>query len=419
MFETAPYIMKTAKIQTACKRRNIMSEKNATSISSQGKLYIVLGFLIMICLGTVYSWSVFRLHIEELYGIGSTLSGLPYMTSLAFYALFMFISGKFLDRYSPKLVISAGGALIALGWISAALAPNILIFTFFYGVVSGTGVGIAYGVPLAIIAKWFPKNKGLAVGLVLVGFGLSPLVTAPAARQLIVSIGPMKTFMVLGLSFGILLPLLSFPLRYPKEETKSHSEIDDKGMNTKEMINSKEFKTLYVNFFIGATIGLMMIGMTSSVGIGFSELPPGTVYSLLPLFAIFNGIGRPLFGWLTDKTSVAKAMTYSYALIMLAAVLMLFPSSGSPLAFAVSFSIFWLNLGGWLAIAPGATISLFGPSHYSQNYGVVFTAYGIGAITGVLASGALLDILNDYRMVFWLIIALCMSGILFSRKMQA
>jgi len=401
-----------------------MSKNNSMSLSSQRKFYVLLGFLIMICLGTVYSWSVFRLHIQDIYKIGSTESGLPYMTSLAFYALFMFVTGKFLDRYSPRLVISVGGALIALGWISAAFAPNIFVFTFFYGVVSGTGVGIAYGVPLAIIAKWFPENKGLAVGLVLVGFGLSPLVTAPIARQLIVVMGAMKTFMVLGISFGILLPILSFPLNYPNKDKTSvdvpenHSAKNDSGFDTNEMIHSNSFKTLYINFFIGATIGLMMIGMTSSVGIGFSELPSETVYSLLPLFAIFNGVGRPLFGWLTDRTSVAKAMNFSYALIIMAALLMLFTSNGSALPFAVSFSIFWLNLGGWLAIAPGATISLFGPKHYSQNYGVVFTAYGIGAITGVLASGALLDILNDYRMIFGLIIALCISGILFSRKME-
>ncbi len=402
-----------------------MSKNNSMSISSQRKIYVLIGFLIMICLGTVYSWSVFRLHIQEIYKIGSTESGLPYMTSLAFYALFMFLTGKVLDRYSPRLVISVGGFLIALGWISAAFAPNIFVFTFFYGVVSGTGVGIAYGVPLAIIAKWFPENKGLAVGLVLVGFGLSPLVTAPIARQLIAAMGAMNTFMVLGVSFGIFLPLLSLPLSYPKKEKSAgdgqqdHFEEYVAGIGTDEMIRCKAFKTLYINFFIGATIGLMMIGMTSSVGIGFSKLPPKTVYSMLPLFAIFNGVGRPLFGWLTDRTSISKAMIFSYILIMLASLFMLFSSRGSALAFAVSFSIFWLNLGGWLAIAPGATISLFGQRHYSQNYGVVFTAYGIGAITGVLASGALVDILNDYRMIFGLIIALCISGILFSRRMDA
>ena len=393
--------------------------------ASQRNLYVLLGILIMLCLGTVYSWSIFRLHIEKLYGIGSTLSGLPYMTSLAFYALFMFISGRYIDRYSPKLVITFGAILISVGWIASSFAPNIYIFTLFYGVISGTGVGIAYGVPMSVAAKWFPKNKGLAVGLVLVGFGLSPLVTAPLARTLIVSIGAMKTFMVLGISFGILLPILSIPLTYPSEarqakdkETKTIlGNIQD--MGTSQMINSDAFKPLYINFLIGSMIGLMMIGMTSSVGVGFSKLPSETVYTLLPIFAIFNGIGRPVFGWLTDRTSVQAAMKTSYIFIILAASLMIFSSGSSSTFFAVAFSIFWFNLGGWLAIAPGATISLFGTKHYSQNYGLVFTAYGVGAIVGVLASGALLDILKDYRIIFGLIIALCIFGIFYSKKLKA
>lgn len=52
----------------------------------------------MVCLGTVYSYSVFRVPIENIYNIGSTQSGMPYMIALAFYALFMFLTGKYLDE---------------------------------------------------------------------------------------------------------------------------------------------------------------------------------------------------------------------------------------------------------------------------------------------------------------------------------
>lgn len=47
-----------------------------------------------------------------------------------------------------------------------------------------------------------------------------------------------------------------------------------------------------------------------------------------------------------------------------------------------------MNLGGWLAIVPAANISLFGREYSTQNYGVLFTAYGIGA----LLQGFLVDI---------------------------
>jgi len=85
---------------------------------------------------------------------------------------------------------------------------------------------------------------------------------------------------------------------------------------------------------------------------------------------------------------------------------MSFASEGSIIIYSISFSIFWFNLGGWLAIAPTSTLSLYGTKHYSQNYGVVFTAYGIGAVAGVLTSGLLIDLHQNYRYVFYYVIAL-------------
>ena len=187
--------------------------------------------------------------------------------------------------------------------------------------------------------------------------------------------------------------------------------------NTAKMIKSKNFKGLYVNFMIGSMIGLMLIGMTSNVGVELIKLSPKTVALLMIVFAVFNGIGRPIFGLITDKYSSKNAMLISYALIIIAALLMLVANEGSLVLFSIAFSIFWFNLGGWLAIAPTSTIDMYGTKHYSENYGVVFTAYGIGAIIGVLASGLLMDILANYNYIFYFIIGLCIIGILLSQRM--
>ena len=387
---------------------------------TQRWIYVFLGIIIMMCLGTVYSWSVFRIPIEKLFDIGSTQSGLPYMVSLAFYAVFMFVTGKFLDKYSPRIIISIGALLVALGWILSAYASNIYVLTITYGVIIGAGMGIAYGAPMTVVAKWFPEKKGLVVGLVLVGFGLSPLITAPLARNLIENYGITRTFLILGIAFGIIIPLLSYPFRYPLDSeskslvTSTSTKNHTNDTNTSKMIKSKNFKVLYFNFIIGTMIGLMLIGMTSNVGVELIKLSPKTVALLISVFAIFNGIGRPIFGLITDKLSSKKAMLISYGLIIIAALLMLMAREGSFLLFAISFSIFWFNLGGWLAIAPTSTMAMYGTKHYSQNYGVVFTAYGIGAITGVLASGMIMDILQNYYSIFYLVIGLCVLGITIS-----
>ncbi len=391
--------------------------------SKQRWIYVFLGIIIMMCLGTVYSWSVFRVSIEKIFNIGAAQSGLPYMISLAFYAFFMLLTGKYLDKYSPRLIILIGGLLVGFGWILSGFAQNIYILTLTYGMITGTGVGIVYGVPMSVVAKWFSEKKGLIVGLVLIGFGLSPFITAPIARYLIEIYGVMKAFQILGGSFAIIIPLLSYPLCYPDQFNDEDAEktftttVNIHNISTVDMMKSKSFKGLYLSFMIGSMIGLMLIGMTSNIGVELINLSPKKGTLLMALFAVFNGIGRPIFGWITDKLSHKKSMLISYGLIMIAALLMLITREGSVGLYSIAFSIFWFNLGGWLAIAPTSTLALYGTKHYSQNYGVVFTAYGIGAIMGVLASGLLKDTFQNYHAVFYFIIGLCILGIFSSQKM--
>ena len=118
-------------------QQRITAEKKV--ISKARWLHVILGMVIMMALGTVYSWSVFRLPVEELYNVGAAQSGLPYMTALLFYSLFMFLTGRFLNTWSPRKTILTGVLLVSIGWILSAFAPNIQALTVTYGVISGAG----------------------------------------------------------------------------------------------------------------------------------------------------------------------------------------------------------------------------------------------------------------------------------------
>lgn len=157
-------------------------------------------------------------------------------------------------------------------------------------------------------------------------------------------------------------------------------------------------------------IGLMLIGMTGKVAVEWVGLSQGSAALLMSFFAVFNGLGRPVFGWLTDRLSFKSAALISFVSIVMGALIMIYTKGSSPIAFGLAFSIFWFNLGGWLAIAPASTLSLFGTLNYSQNYGVVFTAYGIGAVAGVISSGVLIDWFGGYIMIFYLVLTLAAVG---------
>ena len=378
-------------------------------------IYIPLGLIIFMCMGTVYSWSVFKKPIEELFKISATQSGMPYTFFLIFYAITMPIAGGFIDKYGPKIVTIVGGLVVSVGWILSGFTSNITLLIITYGVIAGSGVGIAYGAPMAVAAKWFPDKKGLAVGLTLGGFGLSPFITAPVANWLVSSYGVFTAFKVLGVAFAIIITLLAIPLKFPSQKmTSEEQDNESKEINftTKEMLKDPTFYGLWLCYVIGTTVGLMAIGISSPVAEEIVKVDASTAAFMVSFFALFNGVGRPIFGGLTDKLNPKKASLISFSLIILASVIMLNVSAGNTILYALAFSIFWLNLGGWLAIAPAATGRFFGSKNYSKNYGFLFTAYGVGAFVGNMLSGRIKDILGSYRYAFYPTIALAVVGII-------
>jgi MFS family permease len=126
-------------------------------------------------------------------------------------------------------------------------------------------------------------------------------------------------------------------------------------------------------------------------------------------FAIFNGGGRPVFGALTDRLKPRNTALLSFALIALGSLLM-WQLPTVPV-YILAFALLWGCLGGWLAIAPTATASYFGTCDYPRCYGVVFLAYGAGAIAGPQLAGFIRTSTGSYLGVFPYVVALALLGI--------
>jgi MFS transporter, OFA family, oxalate/formate antiporter len=382
-------------------------------------IFVVLGFIINICLGSVYAFSVFKNPCQNLFKCGSTEGNLPFMLFLAFFALFVFVGGRVLDKLGPRKLGIIGGILVGLGWILAGILPKFIpsIWTVIltYGVIGGTGVGLAYGGPLATATRWFPDKKGLAVGLTLAGFGGSPFISANVASALIKSNGPVDTFLFMGIAFLIIVILLALPMKFPAAGWKpagwqpKAAAVSAADLDTGSMMKTPTFWGLFLAYTIGCLAGLGAIGISSPVGQEIIKLDAATAAVLVGVFAIFNGAGRPLFGWLTDRITPRWAGVINLIIIVVASLLMLSATAGSLVLYVICFCLLWLCLGGWLAIAPTATTIFFGVKNYSKNYGVVFLSYGIGAILGGLISGQSKDLFGNYNISF--IITAVLAGI--------
>jgi MFS family permease len=387
--------------------------------AQQGRwLMIPIGITAMLCLGTVYAWSIFRTPLERELGLGATASLLPFTVALVCYAGMMPLAGRWISRGHGRRVAMAGAVVVGLGYLLASAAGSITGLVLAYGVVAGLGVGLVYGVPLAVVASWFPERKGLAVGLTVTGFGLSPLITAPLAQRLIAAVGTRPTLRLFGLAFGVILLLAAWLLRpapaIPTPELPVPGPVPSGPL---QRCRRRTVPGLWLNYALGTLAGLSAIGIASPVGIELIGISPVMAAASVSLFAVFNGVSRPLFGWLCDRWTPAQAAMLAAGLILMGSLLMLRAGPGDMALYLVAFCLFWSALGGWLAIAPATTLRCFPAGRYAEIYGVVFTAYGVGALVGTLAIGQLRDWFGTYSAAFYPLAGLAVLGLVLSAKL--
>lgn len=407
-----------------------MSDERALGMKAESGrwLFVLLGFTMNLCLGAVYAYSIFKPAVEKVYRVTAFQGNLPFMTFLLFFAVTMFFGGRIMEKIGPRRLSLVGGLIVGLGWIlSSFTAPGIWALVLTYGVVAGSGVGLVYGCPIAMAARWFPDRKGLAVGLVVAGFGGSALVTGKIASGLIGDIKALpvealaeslpRTFLYFGGAFVVLLSALSLPFRFPAAGWKPAGWAPKAGASAatdfvaSEMVRTSTFWGLFVAFLIGSLSGLMAIGISKSVGSDVIRIAGETATMLVGVFAIFNALGRPLFGLLTDKAGPRVAAAVNLGIILGVSLLMLAAGEGATAMYVAAFIGFWMCLGGWLAIAPTATGTFFGMKNYARNYGTVFFAYGLGAILGGIISGQARDVFGSYTFAFYPTSGLAVVGL--------
>ena len=395
----------------------------------KGRWVLVLfGMAINLCLGSIYSWSVFVTPLTEYFTseCGQSVTAnevlMPFSVFLACFAIAMPLAGKYVEKWGPRKTTIIGGLLTGLGWILASTVTSVQMLYIVYGIIGGIGVGVAYGVPVAVAARWFPDRTGLAVGLTVLGFGFSAFLIVNFVDLLIAGVGVMNTFRIFGIAFILLITLFALPLTFPPPGWKPEGwNPPEKAAGTvceltrSDMIRTPAFYGLWICYFIGCLAGLMAISIAKPVGAEVVGIAPALGTLLVGFFAIFNGGGRPVFGTLTDRLNPGNAAIVSFILIGGAALAMW--QIPSVLTYIIAFAILWGCLGGWLAIAPTATARFFGTCDYPRCYGVIFLAYGAGAMVGPQLAGVIKTTSGDYLGVFPYIVGFAVVGIIVAYTM--
>src|SRR3989337_54175 len=99
-------------------------------------------------------------------------------------------AGRLQDRLGPRLTATIGGILVGAGMVLARVMsthPELSLAGFIigFGVLAGAGIGFGYAAATPPAVKWFPPEKtGMIAGIVVSGFGLASVYTAPLSKSL-------------------------------------------------------------------------------------------------------------------------------------------------------------------------------------------------------------------------------------------
>ena len=389
-----------------------MSEENI----GKNRWKVVIGaLLVQLAAGTIYSWSALTTFVSPYIGEPEVISVYIFGAGLLSFAITMIFAGKLQQKYGPRKIATLGGILIGAGVMLSALMTNFIGLFITYGVVFGAGIGFAYVCPIAAASKWFPDKKGLINGLAVAAFGAGAFVFNEVIK-LIAPIGIPILFISLGLIYLALVIGGAFLLNNPPEGWKPTGWVpppasDQTGISgldfeRRESIKRKQFWMLWLAFFLSAISGLMVIGSYKTFASSFPTTPPSIgsydialIILIGSIAALFNAAGRVFWGKISDIISYKRTMMLMFTIQGILMIIYFFTNMNIIFYAIITCSIFFC-FGGNFSLFPTATADLFGIKYLGENYGIVFTAYGIAGFIGATMVNTFVTLLGGFLMLY-------------------
>ena len=348
------------------------------------------GVVMQIALGAVYAWSVFRIPLTKAFGW--TISQVTFTFTLAVLMLGFaaFVGGLWMRKSGPRRVAIAAGIFYGGGVFLASLSAGHLYWLYFsYGFLGGIGLGLGYIVPVATLVKWFPDKRGMITGIAVAGFGAGALITAPIASRLIVNVGVLKTFAVLGIAYlvVVVVPALFMkdpPAGYrpegwqPSEAQKRERAGTDYTLS--QALGRWQWYALWAMLFLNTSAGVSIISQAAPMAQEITRVSAAVAAGMVGIISIANGAGRFLWAWFSDL--VGRRAVFLTMFLLQAALFWFITDVSSFSAFTALAFIILLCYGGGFGTMPAFAADYFGPANVGSIYGLMLTAWGFAGILG-------------------------------------
>jgi OFA family oxalate/formate antiporter-like MFS transporter len=371
------------------------------------KRYLILtaAVLMQLCLGALYSWSVYVSPLREITGLSQGVTQLPFSIFYFTFPAITVVSGTWLlPKLGTRISAVLGGLLFGSGWLLAGLGK----FSFFFpilgiGILAGIGAGMAYLVPVSVGMSWFPKNKGLVTGVAVAGFGGGAALISFAGSSLMGRLGlsPFQVFSILGTAFLLLIPTSGTFMVYPPGMQRSKMA----SLNVQDLLKERIFQYLYLAMLIGLAAGFSFNANIREIYAGMSASAGLLAVSL---FALANGAGRIIWGWIADHWESENSIATNLALqsLVMAGVIFLHEST---LGFMLLSTMAGFNYGGVLVLYAAVVEKVWGADRLPGIYGWLFSS-NIPAATAPVLAGLSFDQTGSFSYPFFILAGLGLSA---------
>src|ERR1700749_4782301 len=170
---------------------------------------------IHLAIGSVYSWSVFKLPLHETLKASGLLSAMPFTLGIVVLGMSAAVFGTAVERRGPRWAMFVSASCFCSGLFVSAVGAQtgqMWLIIVGYGVIGGIGLGIGYISPFSTLMKWFPDRPGMATGFAIMGFGGGALIASPWSSQLMKWFGTDRqglaaTFLVMGAVYAVFMSM--------------------------------------------------------------------------------------------------------------------------------------------------------------------------------------------------------------------
>ena len=378
--------------------------------------WVVVGCtFVILCVtyGIQFSFGVFMPEISKDTGWGRDALSLPYSLYVFVYSALGVVSGRFTDRWGPRVVITVGGCLLGIGIILTSQAYALWHLYVFLGLIAASGMSTAYVPCNATVVRWFIEKRGLALGLTSSGASFGTFLFPPLAAALISAYGWRGAYLTLGILAVVLISICAaFTVRDPEQmglqpdghppvtPTPPLSSPTATANNEWTLAEAKRTTPFWLlNLIFALTWLVVFMPMVHIVPFAVDlGVPQFRAAMAISVIGLAGAVGRLFIGTISDR--FGRVATLGLCFLLQALGFLGFALSSGLATLYSAAAIFGLSYGGITALSPAIVGDFFGRLSVGAIAGFIFAVAGAPAAFGPLIAGHVYTITGSYNFAF-------------------